>query len=65
MHLHKQRVDADGDRRARERLNRGAVAARLLARPPGRCTLCVASNTTGAPNPRSIGKPAMSTTSVL
>ena len=45
--FHEQRVDSDRGRRARQRRDELALAARASPPAPGNCTECVASKTTG------------------
>ena len=63
MGLEEQPVDAHGDGRPGQRLDHRAIAAGGRAKPPGSCTLCVASKTTGTPSACICGIDRMSFTS--
>ena len=61
----KQAVDSGGDGGAGQRRDELGLPARSGSGPPGICTLCVASKTTGQPDPRMMARPRMSTTRLL
>ena len=62
MGFHEDAGDAGRDRRARQHRHEFALAAADVPCPPGNCTECVASNTTGQPVSRMIASERMSET---
>ena len=62
MRFHEHAGHARRDRRAREHRNEFALSTELVPCPPGNCTECVASKTTGQPVVRMIASERMSDT---
>ena len=65
MGFHEEAGDADRHRGARQYRHEFALAAGFAALPPGNCTECVASNTTGQPVSRITASERISETRLL
>ena len=65
MRFHENSGYADSDRRTRQHRHEFALTAGLAACPPGNCTECVASKTTGHPVSRMTARLRMSETRLL